>query len=118
MAGTVDIDGFRRIEDFIALAKTGVAVNAEVHLREQEVIQKVHPQETEDMDKEQEMYMLMGDFAFTVGEKKKVVSKSYVYGSKESLNESKINRYIANERLKMDYMRLHDATIDIEETFF
>lgn len=108
-----------RIEDFIALAKEGKDVNVEVNLRKQIVSQKVHPGDTEEMKGEIDMYLLVGDYTFSVGNWKKLVSKIYVYGSiEESLNDAKINKSIANERLKMDYKRLQDAKITFEEKYF
>jgi hypothetical protein len=42
-----------------------------------------------------------------------------MYGSSEEpLNETNMNKSIANARLKMDYKRLQDAGIILEETFF
>jgi len=47
------------------------------------------------------------------------VSKVYLYGSAEaSLSHEKIDKSIANERLKMDYQRLRKAHIKFEETYF
>ena len=119
MPETSDISKFARIEDFIALAQAGQRVKVSVQLREQAVTQKVHPEETEEMKQEMEMYILFGDFTFKVGDEKATLSKSYVYGShKESLNETKINKNIANERLKKDYKRMREAKIEFEENFF
>ena len=119
MTGTPDINKFARIEDFVALAEAGQKVKVMVQLREQAVTQKVHPEETEEMKQEMEMYILFGDFTFKVGDEKAILSKSYVYGShKESLNETKINKNIANERLKMDYKRMREAKIEFEEELF
>lgn len=108
-----------RIEDFIALAKEGKQVNASIELRKQLVSQKVHPGETEDMKSEMDMYLLLGDYTFRVGNEEKLVSKVYMYGSsEESLNDAKINKSIADERLKMDYKRMQDANITFEEKYF
>lgn len=108
-----------RIEDFIALAREGNQVNASIELRKQLVSQKVHPEETEEMKGEIDMYLLFGDYTFTVGKDVKKVSKIYMYGSsEESLNDSKVNKSIANERLKMDCKRLSDAKIIFEEKYF
>ena len=108
-----------RIEDFIALAKGGKQVDASIKLRKQSVSQKVHPGQTEEMKGEMDMYLLIGDYSFTAGGEPKKVSKIYVYGSsEESLNDAKINKSIANERLKMDYKRLQDAKITFEEKYF
>jgi hypothetical protein len=108
-----------RIEDYIAIAKEGKKVNVSVELRKHLVSEKVHPGATEEMKGEMDMYLLFGDYAFTVGNDTKKVSKIYMYGSSaESLNDSKINKSIANERLKMDYKRMHEAKIDFEEKYF
>lgn len=108
-----------RIEDFIALATEGKKVDVTISLRRQIVSQKVHPEETEEMKGELDMYLLIGDYSFTVGGETKKVSKIYVYGSsEESLNDAKINKSIANERLRMDYKRLQDAKITLEEKYF
>ena len=108
-----------RIEDFIALAKEGKKVDVTISLRKQIVSQNVHPGETEDMKNEIDMYLLLGDYTFKVSDREKVVSKVYIYGSlEESLNDAKIDKSIANERLKMDYKRMQDANITFEEKYF
>ncbi len=119
MPGISEITELNRIEDFIALAKEGERVNVSVELRKQNVSQKVHPEETEEMKTEISMYLLFGDYTFTVGENVKKISKSYMVGStEESLSDARVDKNIANERLKMDYKRLMDAKIVLEEKFF
>ncbi len=108
-----------RIEDFIALAVEGKQVNASIELRKKIVSEKVHPGTFEEMKDEVDMYLLFGDYTFLVGKDVKKISKIYMYGSsEESLNETNINKSIADARLKMDYKRLQDAKIILEETFF
>jgi len=108
-----------RIEDFIALAKEGKGVTATVDLRKQPVVQKVHPGDTEELKGALDMYLLFGDYTFKIGKWEKVVSKVYMYGSVgETLNETKVNKSIANERLKLDYQRLKDVNIQFEEEYF
>jgi len=108
-----------RIEDFIALAKEGKDVNTTVDLRQQFVVQKVHPGDTEELKEEIDMYLLIGDYTFKIGNWKKLVSKVYMYGfTGEPLNHTKINKSIANERLKMDYQRMKDVNIQFEEKYF
>lgn len=108
-----------RLEDFISLAKKGEKVSAEVTLRKQFVTQKVHPEETEEMKQEVDMYLLIADYTFKFGNDVKQVSKVYMYGSaEEPLTAVKIDINIANERLKMDYARLKDANISFEERYF
>jgi hypothetical protein len=109
----------RRLEDYIALAQQGKRVRVDVELRKQAVRQKVHPQETADMTDEIGMYLLMAEFTLTADEESCVVSKVYVVGAEgEPLKSARVNRSIATERLKMDYKRLKDANIAVEEKYF
>ena len=119
MAKESKINEYKRIEDFIMFSEQGNKVGATVELRKQIVTQKVHPEETSEMKSEIDMYLLFVDYTFAVGTNTKKVSKSYMYGSSvESLNDGKINKNVANERLKMDYKRLKSAKIEFEEKFF
>ena len=109
----------RRLEDYVALAQQGKRVRADVKLRKQTVQQKVHPEETTDMREEIGMYLLMADFTFTANGESGVVSKVYAFGAEgEPLESAKVNRSIATERLKVDYKRLKDSNIAVEEKYF
>jgi hypothetical protein len=115
----VEIGDYGRIEDFIAIAKGGKAVNLSIELRKQLVTQQVPPGITEDMKDEIDMYLLAADYFFKVGKDMKLVSKVYILGSsEESPDAVKVNASIANARLKMDYRRLRDAKITFEEKYF
>ena len=109
-----------RLEDFIVLAKEGEKVEADIELRKNLIKEKVHPDETEDMSAEKDMYLLVGEYTFkwaNGGSRK--VSKIYVLGAvAESLVASSGNKNIANQRLKMDYQRLRDANISFVEKYF
>jgi len=119
MAGVNEIGDYRRIEDFIALAKEGGKVHMEIELKRQLVTQKVPQGVTEDMKDEINMYLLTADYVFRVGKEFKLISKVYVFGSSEEpLDVVKVNSNIANARLKMDYQRLKDAKITFEEKYF
>jgi hypothetical protein len=108
-----------RIEDFIALAKEGKGVNVTIDLRQEFAAQKVHPGDTEELKGAIDIYLLFADYTFKIGNWEKVVSKVYMYGSTgESFNETKVNKSIANERLKMDYQRLKEVNIHFEEKYF
>jgi hypothetical protein len=109
----------RRLEDYIALAQQGKPVRVEVKLRTQAVLQKVHPEETEDLRAEIAMYLLVADFTLAAEGGSCVVSKVYAFGAEKEPRESaQVNRSIANERLKMDYKRLKDAGIAVDEKYF
>jgi len=120
MAGVQDEIKMNRLEDAIALAKKGKKVRAEIKLRKEVMTQRVHPEETGDMEAEMDMYLLIGDYLCeTEGQITATISKAYVFGStEESLTEAAVNRSIGNERLKMDYRRLQDADIVFEEKYF
>jgi hypothetical protein len=108
-----------RIEDFIALSVEGKQVNASIELRKKFVSEKVHPGTFEPRKGEVDMYLLFGDYTFSVGKDVQIISKIYMYGSsEESLDEANVNKSVANARLKMDYKRLRDAKILLEEKFF
>ena len=114
-----EINTCNRIEDFIVLSEQVDKVSATVELRKQIVTQKVHPEDTAEMKNEVDMYLLFGDYTFSVGTNTKKVSKSYMYGSTiEATNDAKISKNIANERLKMDYKRLKNAKVELEEKYF
>jgi hypothetical protein len=119
MAGGNEKGELGRIEDFIALAKEGKDVHVAIDLKQQVVAQKVHPDETEDMKREIDMYLLIADYTFRVGKDVKPVFKVYMYGSsEESPDAAKVNKSIANARLKVDYQRMRDAKITFEEKYF
>jgi hypothetical protein len=119
MAGVNEKSGLCRIEDFIALAKEGKDVHVAIDLKKQVVAQKVHPDETEDMKREIDMYLLIADYTFRVGKDVKPVFKVYMFGSsEESPDAAKVNKSIANTRLKVDYQRMRDAKITFEEKYF
>ena len=108
-----------RIEDFIALAKEGKDVNVTVDLRQELVSQKIHPGDRQELKGAIDIYLLFGDYTFKIGNLEKVVSKVYMYGSTgQSFNDTKTNKSIANERLKLDYQRLKDVNIHFEEKYF
>jgi hypothetical protein len=108
-----------RLEDYILLAHEGKDIHVDIELRKQLVKQKVHPEETLDMKDELDMYLLIGDYSFRVGQEIKNVSKVYMFGStEESQNAAMIDRNIANERLKVDYKRLREAHITFDEKYF
>jgi hypothetical protein len=114
-----EISNYGRIEDFIALAEGGKEVKLEIELKKQLVAHRVPPGITEDMKDEVDMYLLTANYVFKVGKDMKLVTKVYMFGSSEESPDSvKINKSIANARLKMDYQRLKDAKIPFEEKYF
>jgi hypothetical protein len=119
MAQEAEAGKFQRLEDFIALAKQGKKVKANIVLKKQLVQEKVHPEETADMSDAVGMYLLLGDFTLSGGGESGTISKVYAFGStSEPLDGARVNTSIANERLKMDYRRLKEAGIAFDEKFF
>ena len=114
-----EISNYGRIEDFITLAEGGKEVKLEIELKKQLVAQRVPPGITEDMKDEVDMYLLTANYIFKVGKDMKLVTKVHMFGSSEESPDSvKINKSIANARLKTDYQRLKDAKIAFEEKYF
>ena len=110
---------FNRLEDFISLARKGEKADLTVTLNKQIFTRKFDPYTMGDLEDEIDMYILSTNYVFVVGGKTNEVTKLYVSGIEgESLNMTKRNIYIANERLKMDYKRLKEAKIVFEEKFW
>jgi len=109
----------RRLEDYVVLARQGKRVRVDVKLRKEAVSQKVHPEQTTDMRDEIGMYLLMADFTFTVEGESCVVTKVYAFGAQgEPMESANVSRSVATARLKMDYKRLKDANIAVDEKYF
>lgn len=108
-----------RLAYFIELARKGKKVRVEVALRKQLVAQRVHPDETDDMTGNSDMYLLIGDYLCECEGETSTISKIYVYGRLgEPVETGRINRSVANERLKMDYQRLKHINITFSEKYF
>lgn len=119
MANTTAQGTHARLEDFIGLARKGIDITLEITLRKHIITEKIHPEQTEEMKGEIERYLLLGNFAFRAAGEEQTVSKVYMIGSmEESRENANVNKNIANERLKMDYKRLHDSGLSFEEKFF
>jgi hypothetical protein len=83
------------------------------------VPQKVHPEQTTDLRDEIGMYLLLADFTLTAEGESSVVTKVYAFGAQgEPLEHARVSRSIATARLKMDYKRLKDANIAVDEKYF
>jgi hypothetical protein len=104
---------------FIHFASKGKEVEIEVRLKKVTLVQKVHPEETGDKREEIDTYLLMGEYRCTFAGEVYEVAKVYAFGVvEESLEMAKVNKNIANERLKKDYQRLTDVDIKIEKKYF
>ena len=115
----VEKTGLNRLEDFIRLAKQGQHIQLSIDLKKDIVISKINSKESGDQKTDSELYVLSGEFSFTLGENTKKVSKPYMYGiSEEPVKIALREVQIANERLKMDYERLKNADIIFEEKYF
>jgi len=108
---------FSGLEDFISLAKQGKQIQALIDLKQKIVTPVVDPHEKpEDAKDNNNMYLLIGEYSFTVAGETHKVSKVYAYGtfthSRDSLEQ---NMRYANDRLKMDFKRLKEVKIKFEE---
>lgn len=107
------------LEDLIHLAREGSDVQVKVELRKQLVTQKVDPNQTEERRSEADTYLLIGNYSCSVSGEVYDVPKVYMFGSvKESQDTARMQKDIANDRLKRDYQRLKDADIKIDEKYF
>jgi hypothetical protein len=110
---------FSRLEDFISIAKKGEKVDLTVVLNKQIFTRKFDPYIMGDPEDEIDMYILSADYLFVVAGEAMEVTKYYVSGIEgESFIAAKNNIYVANERLKMDYKRLREATIIFLEKYW
>jgi hypothetical protein len=106
-----------RLEEIIGWAKEGRKVKANVELIREDIVQRVLVEagDAEEID----AYLLVGNFTFGVDGKMHKVSKTYLRGyASESVELSAANRNIANARLKIDYERLMQGGIRLEEKYF
>ena len=119
MTGIQHENRMNRLAYFINRAKSGKKVTVELVLRKQFVEWPAHPDETDDMTGITRTYLLLGDFICECEDEVSTISKIYVYGFvAEPVEAGKVNTSVANERLKMDYQRLKDASIMFEEKYF
>ena len=106
-----------RLEEIIGWAREGKKVKADVELIREDIVQKVLL-EAGDAE-EVAAYLLTGSFTFAVDGEAHEVSKTYLRGyASESVEVSAANKNIANARLKMDYERLKQGGITVEEKYF
>ena len=107
-----------RLEDFISLVRRGKYIKLTIDLRKEIVTPTVRPDRPEEYRKG-DMYLLWGEYSFSVAGEVRKVSKIYAFGTfKQSEDLLRRNMNIANERIKMDYRRLKAAPIEFEEKFF
>lgn len=119
MNGDIQTGKLDRLEDFVELVGQGIPVTVDIKLKKQFVKQKVHPDETDDITDELDMYLLTGEFMCSAENQIITITKMYVMGFvEESPTESNTNKNVANQRLKMDYARLVDSGIEFTEVFF
>jgi hypothetical protein len=110
---------FSRIENFISFAKEGKHIQTLIDLKKMIVTPAINPEETKDTKSNNDMYLLIAEYNFTVAGEVHKVPKVYAFGTlqyfKDSIGQ---NLRLANERLKMDYKRLKEVKIEFEEKFF
>jgi hypothetical protein len=113
--------GYRlRLEDLIALAISRNKGRFEIDLRKEIVKQETLPEEVGKQKNRKNWYLLMADFSLVAsGGEECTVTKVYAFGDiHETGAEEKVIQSIANERLKIDYLRFRDARIEYQEKYF
>ena len=119
MTGVPEESRLNRLAYFIELAREGKKVRVEVALRKQLVEQRLDGDETNQVADKVGMYLLIGDYRCECDGESGTISKIYVYGRLgEPLETGRINRTVANERLKIDYQRLDHSNISFSEKYF
>lgn len=118
---TVDNGLTERLEDIIRLAQDGRQISMNINLYRKLVKQLIQSESTDDIPIETDMCLFMADFVPTqsIPDHPTKITKVYAMCS---INETEINdktmRYIANQRLEMDYARLKSAGITFETSRF
>jgi hypothetical protein len=108
-----------RLENYIALSRAGEKVEGSIDLSRRAIHMNIGSNGEFPAGAEMEAYLLLGTYRFTVGGELHEVSKVYAFGSAgEGTGQGERARKVANERLAMDYARLRDGGIRIEERFF
>lgn len=110
---------YSRLEDCIRIAREGTRVEMEVELKKLPVIQEVHIMEGDVRHDKIQTYLLIAYYTFKFADQVHRLSKVYMFATQEeSLDSLRVNKEIANNRLKMDYNRLKEAHIHFHEKYF
>jgi len=117
--GPLERSACTRLADYIALAKEGVKVEGSVDLSRRAIRMNIGSNGDFAAGAQMEAYLLLGTYRFSVGGERHEVSKVYAFGpAREDAGQGGRARKVANERLAMDYARLREGDIQIEEKFF
>jgi hypothetical protein len=110
-------NGLNRLEDFISLSQKGEKISLDVHLRTEKILRQ--EEQCEDKKDIIDGYLFIGDFFFYLDNDKYIVSKVYSlsYLTKNP-NDLHVDRHVTNARLKMDYTRLQNGGIQVQERYF
>ena len=115
--GIIRRAGLNRLEDFIVQSKHGKKVGVQIHLRREKILRQgdACAQGREVVDG----YLFIADFTFSLDNEAYTVSKVYSLSYlTPNADDLQVDRQVANARLKMDYVRLHKAGIEVEERYF
>jgi hypothetical protein len=115
------IDFKGRLEDYINLARAGKSIRLQTRLYKKWFKEVSQSNATDDLDIEMDKCLLMVDFSPIHAEEgmPEKITKAYMISPiNEKEVDDKTTRHIANERLRMDYARLKEVDIFIEEIFF
>ncbi len=106
-----------RLEDFISLSQKGNKISLDIHLRTEKILRQ--EEQCEGKKDKIDGYLFIGDFFFYFDNEEYIVSKVYSlsYLTKD-LNDLHVDRHVANARLKMDYTRLQNGGIQVQEKYF
>jgi hypothetical protein len=110
---------YPRLENYIVLAKKGESIRASIELSKQTIKMGVATNGESGPGIEMEAFLLLGTYRFILGGEVRSVSKVYALcAGQGGIEEEKRDKKVADERLRMDYKRLKEAGIEIEDRYF
>jgi len=108
-----------RLEDIIRIASSGIRVSCFMELKKKNVEIKVKNADADRHQSRIDAFLLLAEYAFSFEETTARICKVYVFGKAQRSGKiQKVDRDVANQRLRVDYERLRAANIEFKELFF
>ena len=121
VTGEINGQSKKRLVDLIAFAQTGASHRLHINIYRNLLKRVIQSESTDDINIEADMDLYMADFALSEEARGKQPTITKVYAVRP-LGDDKVDdtrtRLVANERLKMDYDRLKEANVQVEEKYF
>lgn len=106
-----------RLEEFILESRKGKKIEVETQLRREKILGQAG--QCAGQEGRIDGYLFIADFLCCMESQRYTVSKVYSlsYLTKDP-TDLHVDRQVANARLKMDYQRLREAGIEVQEMYF